>query len=232
MKISDFKPNAAWKYNTDGLQILDASGGTFVCEYDDEEYDAIFSYFTKDNLKSCPEAGWYLQEPALDGDWISIEDVDLDTLPYGFGVVYETSSNEAGLVFSGAVADEPQTIIASKSGWNLIGNPTPVPVSFADITPNAAWKYNTDGLQILDASGGTFVCEYDDEEYDAIFSYFTKDNLKSCPAAGWYLQEPALDGDWISIEDVGLEGLAAGEAVVFETSSNAAGVQFPAAISK
>lgn len=230
MKISDFAVNADWDTD-DTLQILNASGGTAVFEYDDEEFDALFSYFTSADLKSCPAPGWYHQESAYDGTWISIADANFDTLPYGFAVVYETASDDAGLVFSGQVADEAQTIVCANTGWNLIGNPMPVSADFDDITPNEIWDTD-DTLQILNASGGTATFTYDDEDFDALFSYFTKDNLKSCPSAGWYHQESAYDGTWISIQDAGWTGLKPGQAVVFETADKSAGIQFPAAINK
>ena len=232
MKISDFKPNDKWNFRVDGLQILDASGGTAVFEYDEEEYDAIFTYVTKENMKACPADGWYHQEALEDGEWISIDDAGFDDISYGFGWVYETSSNEAGLIYSGQVAEGPQTIVAANSGWNVIGNPTPVFADYKDITVNSDWNFRVDGLQILDASGGTATFEYDEEEYDAIFTYVTKENMKACPADGWYHQEALEDGEWISIDEAGWSGLEAGEAVVFETSKNTAGIQFPGAIDK
>ena len=139
----------------------------------------------------------------------------------------ETADNTAGFTFSGAVHKGAPTIIASKPGWNIIGNPTPCALTLKDATPNEAfsWMYS-DCIQFLDEGGGTRVRESD--ELPAIYGYFTE--MDGAPADGWYHYQGATEmGVWLVPEESD-NILEPGTAFVVETADKSAGLQFKAAL--
>ena len=236
MKLSDFTVNADWDWSSDTIQFLNSTGGTAVFEYEGDEYDANFTYVTPDDHPYCPEAGWYQYDAATEDEFISVLEAVEDTgrkfneLEYGFGAVFQTSAETAALVYSGAVSQVPQTVITAATGWRLIGNANPVPAVFDDIVVNGDWDWSSDTIQFLNSTGGTRTFEYDGDEYDANFTFVTPDDHPYCPEAGWYQYDAATEDEFIAIGEAGITQLAEGECVVVQTSSEDAGIQFPAAL--
>ena len=231
MKLGDFKP-AGWDFwSGDTVQFLDAGGGTASFEFEGEMLDALFTYAT--TAEGAPADGWYQYDKAYnDMVYVSGDEMSLE---YGEGAVYQTTSPETTLVFSGTVADAPQTILSDKSGWNLIGNPTPVDINFADITPDGWDFWSGDTIQFLDAGGGTESFSWTNPETEeveslpALFTYAT--TAEGAPADGWYQYDKAYnDMVYISISDAGFADLKAGAGFVSQTVSDSTGIQFPGAL--
>jgi hypothetical protein len=223
LTLADVKPNAAFTWmNSDTIQFLDDGGGTRVRTSDGQP--AIYGYFTTSD--GAPADGWYHYDSAtLMGMWVEPEAAD--DFSYGAGVVVQTFDKTGGLMFSGAVHAGAATIVADKSGWNLIGNPTPCDLTLKDVTPNATFTWmNSDTIQFLDDGGGTRVRTSDGQP--AIYGYFT--TLDGAPADGWYHYDSAtLTGMWVEPEEED-NTLNAGDAFVVQTFDKTAGLQFKAAL--
>lgn len=224
-KLSDITPTGWSFWGGDYVQFLDASGGTKTFVVGEEEYPCLFTYLT--TADGAPADGWYQYEQAMAFNFIPAPNADT-ALEYGDGAVYAATSGSAKLVYSGEVAQTPQSIMVDRVGWNIIGNPTPVETTFSDITPDGWNFWAGDYLQFLDASGGTKTFVYQDQEYPCMFTYLT--TADGAPAAGWYQYEQAMAFNFISIQDAGLNDVASGQAFVFATESRTATVQFPGAL--
>ena len=151
-----------------------------------------------------------------------------DDFSYGSGAVVQTGSTEAGLMFSGEVAKGPQTVLALKAGWNIMGNPLPIAMTFADISANEIWDPSGDNIQFLDAGGGTKVRE---DGYQAVYTYLNADwaSSMSCDV-GWY-QVDALMNDGLFVKpDTEDNNVNPGASFVVQTGSTESGVQFMAAL--
>ena len=215
--LADVSVNDLFTFdNGDTVQFLDEGGGTRVRE---DGYTAEYSYFPEDIAGT---AGWYSLFAAYDGEFLSPEAEDDFT--NGAGAVIQTVDKDAALLFSGAVHKGPATIGIAKSGWNIVGNPTPCDLTLADIAVNDAFTYdNGDTIQFLDEGGGTKVRE---DGYTAEYSYFPEDIAGT---AGWYSLFAAYDGEFLSPDDDD-NNISAGTAFVVQTVDKTAALQFKAAL--
>ena len=237
MTLGDIKRNGWDCWSGDTIQFLDAGGGTASFTWtnpetqEEETLDALFTYATIN--EGAPADGWYQYDKAYN-DMVYISGNDM-ALEYGEGAVYQTTSPETALLFAGSVADEAQTILSDKSGWNVIGNPTPVDLTFVDITPDGWDFWSGDTIQFLDAGGGTASFTWtnpetqEEETLDALFTYATIN--EGAPADGWYQYDKAYnDMVYVPITETDFNSLSAGAAFVSQTSSDTTGIQFPAAL--
>lgn len=221
LNLNCAKPGSGFSWeNGDTIMFLDHGGGTRVRE---DGYKAMYTYFTEGD--GAPSDGWYQYDAATEaGDFLAIEAAD--DFSYGAGAVVQASETTANIVFSGAVAKGPQTIIAAKEGFNIIGNPTPVNLTLFDITPSSGFSWeNGDTIMFLDHGGGTYVRE---DGYKSMYTYFTEGD--GAPADGWYQYDAATEsGEFLAPEEAEND-LQAGDAFVAQTSETTAGIQFKAAL--
>ena len=225
MALADVAGNSLWDPSGDNIQFLDAGGGTRNRE---DGYQAVYTYLNADWASSMGcDVGWY-QVDALMNDGLFLNPEAGDDFSYGSGAVVQTGSTEAGLMFSGEVAKGPQTVLALKAGWNIMGNPLPIAMTFADISANEIWDPSGDNIQFLDAGGGTKVRE---DGYQAVYTYLNADwaSSMSCDV-GWY-QVDALMNDGLFVKpDTEDNNVNPGASFVVQTGSTESGVQFMAAL--
>ena len=223
--LSDVTVNDVWDPTGDNIQFLDEGGGTRVRS---DSYQAVYTYLNADWASSMgTTAGWY-QVDALMNDGLFLPPEENDDFSYGAGAVVQTGSTEAGLTCSGEVPKGPQTILAVKSGWNIIGNPLPIDMTLSDVTANDVWDPTGDNIQFLDEGGGTRVRS---DSYQAVYTYLNADWASSMgTTAGWYQVDALMnDGLFLTPEESDND-IKAGSAFIVQTSSDSSGVQFKAAL--
>ena len=132
----------------DNIQVLDEGGATIAQYY----------YATAD--ESGYEADGWLSEDAG-----SLADV---TFAPGQSILIDTADS-AVLTFAGQVSTE-DTVVETVSGFNFVGNNSPVDVSIQDITITGATDW-ADNIQVLDEGGATIAQYYyataDESGYEA-----------------------------------------------------------------
>lgn len=224
LSLSDIAANDAWDPTNDSIQFLDEGGGTRVR---DDGRNAIYTYInaTYASALSC-EVGWYQFDALNNGDGFFTPEED-DDYSYGAGAVIQVGSTSAGLLFSGQVAEGPQTILAAKSGWNIIGNPLPIDMTLSDVSANVTWDPTNDSIQFLDEGGGTRVRN---DGRTAIYTYINSDYAValSCEV-GWYQFDALNSGEGFFTPEECDANVTSGTAFVVQVGNPETGVQFKSA---
>jgi len=174
INIQDIKITGATDWS-DNIQILDEGGATV----------ALYVYATA--AESGYEADGWLTEDAS-----GLADV---TLAPGQSILIDTADT-ATVTFSGKVSTE-DTVVETVSGFNFVGNNTPVSVNIQDITVEGATNWS-DNIQILDEGGATI----------ALYVYATAEE-SGYEADGW------LTEDASGLADINLE---AGQGILIDTA--------------
>ena len=133
VNIQDIKISNATDW-ADNIQVLDEGGAT------------IAQYFYATAAESGYEADGWLSEDAS-----GLADV---TFASGQSILIDTA-DAAVITFSGRVATE-DTVVETVSGFNFIGNNTPVAINIQDITITGATDW-ADNIQVLDEGGATIA---------------------------------------------------------------------------
>ena len=190
-KLGDIKPNENVSFSGTDLQLLDAEGATDTIEL--EGYGtvrAIFWYLPPADATDGLEPGWY---PISDEDDPLFDYPQNDReIPFGQGFLMNCGDGEAGVTYSGAVANKDFEKELD-SGYNFTGNCSPVTVKLGDLTPNENLSFSGTDLQLLDAEGATDTIEL--EGYGtvrAIFWYLPPADATDGLEPGWY---PISDED-------------------------------------
>ena len=225
MTLADAVGNSLWDPTNDSIQFLDEGGGT---RQRGDGYTAEYTYINAEwaAMLSC-EVGWYQFQAINNGEGFYPPEDD-DDFSYGAGAVVQVGNTEAGLTFSGEVTKGPQTILAAKSGWNIIGNPLPIDLTLADVSGNETWDPTNDSIQFLDEGGGTRIRE---DGYTAEYTYINAEwaAMLSCEV-GWYQFQAINNGEgFYPPEDVDA-AVDAGTAFVVQVGNPETGVQFKAAL--
>lgn len=131
INIQDIKIANATDW-ADNIQILDEGGATA----------ALYVYATAE--ESGYEADGWLTEDAS-----GLADV---TLSPGQSILIDTADS-ATVTFAGKVSTD-DTVVETVTGFNFVGNNTPVSVDIQDITIQGATDWS-DNIQILDEGGAT-----------------------------------------------------------------------------
>ncbi len=121
----------------DNIQVLDEGGST------------IATYYYASAAESGYEADGWLSEDAS-----GLADV---TFAAGQSILIDTVDS-ASLTFAGKVATE-DTVVETVTGFNFIGNNTPVTLNIQDIKIENATDWG-DNIQILDEGGSTIATYY------------------------------------------------------------------------
>ena len=227
MTLADVKANDDWDLTNDTIQFLNAGGGTRVRE---DGYTAEYTYVTAEyaDMLGC-EVGWY-QFDALNAGEDFLTPEAGDDFSFGAGAVVQVGTPTAGLLCAGEVAKGAQTVIAEKSGWNIMGNPLPINMTLADVTANDDWDLTNDTIQFLNAGGGTKVRE---DGYTAEYTFVNAEyaDMLGCEV-GWYQFDALNAGEDFLTPDEEDNAVTAGTAFVAQTGSTNAGIQFKAAIAE
>ena len=128
--IQDIKISGATDW-ADNIQILDEGGATI----------AAYIYATAE--ESGAEADGWLDET------FALADV---TFAPGQSILIDTADS-ATVTFAGKVSTE-DTVVETVSGFNFVGNNSPVPLNIQDITITGATDW-ADNIQVLDEGGAT-----------------------------------------------------------------------------
>ena len=136
ISIQDIKIANATDWG-DNIQILDEGGAT------------VASYYYASAAESGYDADGWLAE-----DMGSLADV---TLQPGQSILIDTV-DAATLTFAGKVSTE-DTVVETVTGFNFVGNSTPVPLNIQDIKIANATDWG-DNIQILDEGGATIASYY------------------------------------------------------------------------
>ena len=133
INIQDIKITGATDW-ADNIQILDEGGAT------------IAAYIYASAAESGYEADGWLSE-----DGGSLADV---TFEPGQSILIDTADT-ATITFAGAVSTE-DTVVDTVTGFNFVGNNTPVSLNIQDILITGATDW-ADNIQILDEGGATIA---------------------------------------------------------------------------
>lgn len=168
----------------DNLQILDAGGATTsMLVWDD---------------------GSFIGE-----GWVDMDSMELATgviLP-GQSILIDTASAGVSITFAGTVGTE-DLVVTSHSGFNFIGNATPVDVKVQDITISGSDVTPlVDNLQILDKGGATSTMLVWDD--------------------GSFVGEGWVDMDSMELSDI---SISAGDGVLVDTANSGVKITIPAAL--
>ena len=136
ISIQDIKIANATDWG-DNIQILDEGGAT------------VASYYYASAAESGYESDGWLAE-----DMGSLADV---TLQPGQSILIDTV-DAATLTFAGKVSTE-DTVVETVTGFNFVGNSTPVSLNIQDIKIANATDWG-DNIQILDEGGATIASYY------------------------------------------------------------------------
>ena len=178
MTLGDIQPNE--DFVNSSIQFLTTGGATAtVNDPNLGTVKATYVYWTEDDE---PEdgAGWY---------FLADDDAEYNqssrVIPFGDAYCVDRAGNEsdAGLTFAGEV----QTTSVTKdlnSGFNYIGNCSPVNVTLADILPNE--DFVNSSIQFLTTGGATAtVVDENLGTVKATYVYWTEDDEPE-DGAGWY----------------------------------------------
>ena len=174
INIQDIKITGATDW-ADNIQILDEGGAT------------IAAYVYASAAESGYEADGWLSE-----DFTSLADV---TLEAGQGILIDTADT-AVITFSGKVSTK-DTVVETVTGFNFVGNNTPVSLDIQDITITGATDW-ADNIQILDEGGAT-IAAY-------VYASAAESGYE---ADGW------LSEDFTSLAELNLE---AGQGILIDTA--------------
>ena len=177
VNIQDIKITGATDW-ADNIQILDEGGATI----------AAYLYATAE--QSGFEADGWLTEDAS-----GLADI---TLAPGQSILIDTADN-AVVTFAGQVSTA-DTVVETVSGFNFVGNNTPVSVNIQDVTITGATDW-ADNIQILDEGGATI----------AAYLYATAEQ-SGFETDGW------LTEDASGLADITLE---AGQGILIDTADTA-----------
>ena len=174
VNIQDIKIDGATDW-ADNIQILD-EGGAGVAAY----------YYVSAAQSGFDADGWLSEE------FTGLADI---TFAPGQSILIDVADT-ATLTFAGKVATE-DTVVETVSGFNFVGNNTPVSLNIQDITISGATDWS-DNIQILD-EGGAGVAAY----------YYVSAAQSGFSADGW------LSEDFTGLADIEFE---AGKGILIDTA--------------
>ena len=131
--IQDIKIAGATDWG-DNIQVLDEGGATL----------ALYVYATAEE-SGFESDGW------LSEDYSGLADI---TFQPGQSILIDTADS-ATITFAGKVSTE-DTVVETVSGFNFVGNNTPVELNIQDITIEGATDWG-DNIQVLDEGGATLA---------------------------------------------------------------------------
>ena len=149
INIQDIKIAGATDW-ADNIQVLDEGGATIAQYY---YATAAESGYEADGWLA-EDMGWYEADGWLAEDMGSLANV---TFAPGQSILIDTA-DVASITFAGKVPTE-DTVVETVTGFNFVGNNTPVGVSIQDITITGATDW-ADNIQILDEGGATIAQYY------------------------------------------------------------------------
>ena len=176
----------------DNVQILDAGGATV----------ATYSWWPAADTVSGEKSGW------VDGDTGDLAAINIDP---GYSVLVE-ANDDSTVTISGEVSTNTTTVV-SVSGFNFIGNASPVAIDIQDIQIDVADEdvSYVDNIQILDDGGATI----------ATYSWWPAADTVSGTKSGW------VDGD---TGDLAVVELAPGQGVLLEANDDGVNITMPSAL--
>ena len=213
MTLGDVGVNDSFVELSDMLTLLDEYGGAA----------GVYVYMTATTAADFGlEAGWY------DNDEISTWDGESPlatqnavTLYDGEAMMAEVSSDNAALVFAGAVPDTAVELECAAGQKTFLSNCTPVDRTLGNITVNASFAELSDMLTILDEYGGAA----------GVYVYMTATTAADFGLeAGWYDNDEISTWDGESPLAPQVVALPAGKGFMLEVATDGAAIIVPAAL--
>ena len=213
MTLGDVGINESFVELSDTLTLLNEYGGAagvyvYMTETTATEFGFTEGWYGSDDISN-----WDGESPLVNQNSVELYD--------GEAMMLEVSSDDAALVFAGAVPDMAVELECAAGQKTFLSNCTPVDRTLSNITVNAEFVELSDTLTILNEYGGAA----------GVYVYMTATTAAEFGfEAGWY------DGDEVSNWDgespllPQAVALPAGKGFMLEVATDGAAVIVPAAL--
>ena len=177
MTLGDIVPGENFVNST--ITFMTAGGATPRVTFGGKQVAQKYIYWAED--EASDGAGWYLE-----ADEDAEENCNDVSIPFGSGFLVSRTKTEtdATLLFAGEVATTPVTVGFANTGYNIVGNCSPVEISLGDITPNENFVNST--ITFMTAGGATPRVTFGGKQVAQKYVYWDEDEASD--GAGWYLE--------------------------------------------